>query len=103
MFQFAATGIHTSIAISESALGLDTAVRRQNAGNVENACACAGFTPEFSGSVNAPLPTSAADVIVTCGNDSEVSDWHGAAQLADGRPATHATMIVTSLSRTVSS
>src|SRR5262252_7889816 len=103
MFQFAPTGIHTSIAISESALGLDTAVRRQNAGNVENACACAGFTPEFSGSVNAPLPTSATDLIVTCGKDSAASDWHGAAQLVAGTAARQDSRSVTSLSRTISS
>src|SRR5689334_3350500 len=72
-FQFV-DGIHTSIAIDESALGDATACTRQNAGSDFNIVAACGGAP--SGGGNAPAATIAADVIFTFSNASFDSDSH---------------------------
>src|SRR6185437_13578626 len=73
------TGSHTSIRISESAVGLSAAATRQNAGRLLNAAL--GFEPRPGvGNVKAPASTCLADRIVVCGSARDVIFSQGAAQ-----------------------
>src|SRR5215813_6414670 len=65
-FQFAVAGIHTSILMSESAVGFSVAAIRQNDGRSAY-CAPPPRPPPPAG-VNAPAATVCADVIDALGN-----------------------------------
>src|SRR6185295_3736896 len=60
-------GSHTSILMSESAVGLSVAATRQNAGRSANGLP----PPRPPGWENAPAATASAAVIVACGNATD--------------------------------
>src|SRR6188768_4529062 len=72
-FQLAA-GSHTSILMSESAVGLSVAATRQKAGRSAN-----GLPPRPPGCENAPAATASAAVIVAAGSASDARLSHVAA------------------------
>src|SRR5437879_9472977 len=74
------TGSQTSILMSESLEGANTAPTRQNPGRVEN-CEAAG--PPAVGGVKAPAATVFADVIVVFGNLREARLSQDAASPGD--------------------
>src|ERR1051326_980290 len=74
LFQPAA-GIHTSILMSESGVGLSVAATRQNAGRSENlAAAC--MPCALAGATNAPACTACATVTVPSGTVMEARLSH---------------------------
>src|SRR5215472_4803869 len=69
LFQLA-SGIHTSILMSESVDGFNVAATRQNAGScLKSAVGCASPRP-VTGGENAPAATDCASVIAVFGNES---------------------------------
>jgi hypothetical protein len=66
--------------MSESLLGRNVAVTRQNAGIVRNAAA---WFPCALAGAKAPAAYDCADVIVAFGSDSDISVSHGTAAAAD--------------------
>src|SRR5579871_3381986 len=77
-------GNHNSILMSESLLGLNVAVTRQNAGRLLSAAAAASPPPA---GLNAPAATDWADVIVAFFSETEAKPSHDAAAAAT-RPNT---------------
>src|SRR5262249_13764176 len=73
-------GIHTSILISESLVGVRVAATRQNGGRFVKGC-------EAPGGRNDPAVTGAAIVIRACGTFNSVSDSHGTAAAREGNAA----------------
>src|SRR5262249_3451831 len=67
-FQLVATGIHSSILMSESLEGLSVAWIRQKAGRFENGLP--GGPPLTGGGVKAPAATFSARVIIVLGRDT---------------------------------
>src|ERR1017187_1737261 len=70
------TGIHTSIGMAESVLGVAITWTRQNSGRRPSSAFCAGWSVELSGGVNAPAATAAAETTFAPGNVSDASFAH---------------------------
>jgi hypothetical protein len=65
-----ASGIHTSILMSESVDGFNVAATRQNAGSCLKSAAGSASPRPVTGDENAPAATDCANVIVVFGNES---------------------------------
>src|SRR5450631_699302 len=83
------TGIHTSIGMAESVLGVAITCTRQNCGRPPSSAFCAGCCIEPSGGTNAPAATTAAETTFTPGNVSDANLVH--ASSLGGASCDHAT------------
>src|SRR5947208_15498027 len=74
-FQFA-SGLHTSILISESLDGFSVAATLQNAGSCLKIAFCCAVTWPCAGSENTPATTDCANVIVVFSRDRDFKLSH---------------------------